>query len=43
MCLLHRKVAQSELNLNVKLQEKFVLPSGQEIEKEDILLMPKVR
>ncbi|GFR71191.1 ribosomal RNA small subunit methyltransferase F [Elysia marginata] len=30
-------LAQDELMLNIKSQEKFTLPSGQEIEKEDIL------
>lgn len=34
-----RKLADEELMLNVKSHEKFTLPSGQEIERENILFL----
>ena len=38
ICFLHRKLAEEELKTNIAETEVFVLPSGQQIEKEDILL-----
>ena len=36
--LTYRKLAEEELQTNIAQTEKYTLPSGQEIEKEDILL-----
>lgn len=35
---LNRKLAEAELQTNIADMEKYTLPSGQEIEKENILL-----
>ena len=37
-CYFNRKLADEELQTNIAQYEKFTLPSGQEIEKENILL-----
>ena len=36
-CYFNRKLAEEELQTNIAQYEKFTLPSGQEIEKENIL------
>ena len=33
----YRKLAEAELQTNISEMEKYTLPSGQEIEKENIL------
>ena len=37
-----RKLAEAELQTNIAEMEKYTLPSGQEIEKENILYLESV-
>ena len=38
LCLYFRKLAEAELQTNIAASDTFMLPSGQEIQKENILV-----